>query len=65
METLQQCNTLAMKGDVTMMEMQHLKWKRLLQWHNAFPSSSGDGKGAYYNDIIVKEKKKMKEKEGN
>jgi hypothetical protein len=25
METLQQCNTLAMKGDVTMMEMQHLK----------------------------------------
>jgi hypothetical protein len=37
---------------------------KLLQWHNAFPSSSGDGKGACYNDIIVKEKKKMKEKEG-
>jgi hypothetical protein len=35
-----------------------------LQRHNASPSSSGDGKGACYNDIIVKEKKKMKEKKG-
>jgi hypothetical protein len=35
-----------------------------LQRHNASPSSIGDGRGACYNAIIVKEKKKMKEKEG-